>query len=549
MGVFDYLRKLDRRHPRHYSISDMMESDLRKSPRPPGYERRPPALPEGRHRVPELTLENPSDSTLPPHHVFFGGRRIPIHDLRHLFIAGTTGSGKSLQLLILLSSLAREVQDGTNSRLMIVGSKDDAYRMLMGMEIPHVVLNMEDSDSPGWDIASDYDDPPLIEELGRILVPTEESSDPFWQTAARSLVTGIIQSFNLHHGNRWGFHDVFNALMGSFEDIITILRQHPNNRAIVELLEQEEIEKAKFGILLQLNSTLRRLLPFAVHCQKAKRLLSIRRDFLGTESIWLIQPSADRMEVMSPVVQAMFRALSQKLSSLPDDPGRNVFVALDEAQFLGRIPGVDKFVEFTRSKGGRLLLCTQTIEGLFEHYGESGARNILGLFPYKAILRLESKASATWAVECFGSVEVWEKSTNRTRTAYSITEAESYSLQVRSRILDSDVLQLPYAHPQIGVEGFYVIPKAPDRDPYPEITSYRYKTPASVVSSLLPPLLGTVPPIRAKKPNDFLLCGWTNKEWMKFVMPKEGDKELLYKVSMKAHRLVLEELFRVGLFS
>ncbi len=546
MGFFDFLRDLDKRYPNQYSISDMMADDLRGKPRPPGYEPRPLPLPEAHHRLPELIRDH-SYVTLPPHHVFFGGRYIPVSELRHMFIAGTTGSGKSLQLITILSSLAREVEHGTDNHLMIVGSKDDAYRMLTGMGIPHIVLNMEDAASPGWDIAADYDDPLLIEELAKILIPAEKSSDPFWQNAARSLVSGVILSFNLHHGTNWGFHDVFNALMGSFEDIITILRQHPNNRAIVELLEQEEIDRAKFGILLQVNSTLRRLLPFAVHCQKTKYLLSIRRDFLGVESVWLIQPSADRMEAIAPVVQAMFRALTQKLSSLPDSPYRHVFVALDEAQFLGAIPGVDKFVEFTRSKGGRLLLCTQTIEGLCEHYGELGARNLLGLFPYKSILRLESKASAQWAVECFGSVEVWEKSINRTRTSYSVTESHAYSVQVRSRILDSDVLQLPYAHPKTGIEGFYIIPKAPDDDPAPHVTAYRYRTPASVVERLKPPLVKELPPVKAKRKGDFVLKGWTNKEWMKFVMPKEGDRELLYRASVRAHRLVLEELFNLGL--
>ncbi len=547
MGFFDFLRNLDKKYPHHYSISDMMADDLRGNPRPPGYEPRPLPLPEAHHRLPEL-IRDSRNLTLPPHHVFFGGRCIPVSELRHMFIAGTTGSGKSLQLLTLLSSLAREVMPGSDNRMMIVGSKDDAYRMLAGMGIPHIVLNMEDAESPGWDIAADYDDPLLIEELAQILIPLEQSNDPFWQTTARSVVAGLILSFNLHHGSDWGFHDVFNALMGSFEDVVTILRQHPNNRAIVELLEQKEIDKTKFGILLQVNSTLRRLLPFAVHCQKAKYLLSIRRDFLQTESIWLIQPSADRMEAIAPVVQAMFRALMQKLSSLPDHPYRHVFVALDEAQFLGKIPGVDKFVEFTRSKGGRLLLCTQTIEGLCQQYGELGARNLLGLFPYKSILRLESRASAQWAVECFGSVEVWEKSTNRTRTTYSLTESESYSLQVRSRILDSDVLTLPYAHPKTGIEGFYIIPKAPDDDPDPDVTSYRYRTPASVIARLRPPLAKELPPVTAKRRGDFVLKGWTNEEWVKFVMPKEGKSELLYRASIRAHRLVMEELFRMGLF-
>ncbi len=244
----------------------------------------------------------------------------------------------------------------------------------------------------------------------------------------------------------------------------------------------------------------------------------------------------------------MFKALTEKLSAMPDQPHRHTFVALDEAQYLGRIPGVDKFVEFTRSKGGRLFLATQTIEGLCQHYGELGGKNLLGLFPYKSILRLDTAASVEWAIKCFGSVEVWEKAVNRSRSGFSITESESYSLQVRSRLLDSDVSQLPLAYPETGIHAFYSIPKAPDDDPDPEITAYRYNTPGTLVDRLRPKMAESLPMMKSKSHRDFELKPWTKDEWMKFVRPADRNSYEYYVAVARARanllKAFLDELFQ-----
>ncbi len=247
MGFLDWLRQLDKTLPKRYSMTDIAFSDLQGAPRPEGYERRLPKQEVPHHRVPELLRD--IDTSPLPHHVFFGGRWIPFRELRHTFFAGTTGAGKSKQLLILLSALAREVREGSNVRLLIVGSKTDALEMLSGMGVRHVVINLEDPESPGWDIATDYDTPYLVEELSHILIQDEKSNDPFWQNTARSIVSGILLSFNLRHSTKWGFHDVMNAMMGDFADIIQILEQHPNNRAIVSLLTRSEVEKTKLSKL------------------------------------------------------------------------------------------------------------------------------------------------------------------------------------------------------------------------------------------------------------------------------------------------------------
>ena len=538
MEFFDWLRDLGRTVPKRYSMTEILESDLRGNPRPEGYERPSPKEEVSLHRVPELLREMNADPL--PHHVFFGGRWIPFRELRHTFFAGTTGAGKSKQLLILLSALSREVRDGSNVRLLIVGSKTDALEMLSGMGVRHVVINLEDPESPGWDIAADYDTPYLIEELAHIFIPNEKSNDPFWQNTARSIVSGILRSFNLRHGTDWGFHDLMNAMMGDFSDIIQILDQHPNNRAIVGLLTRTEIEKTKLGILMQGLSQLAKLLPFAAHCQKARYQVSIKRDFLRSEDIWLIQPNPENMAAVTPVIHAMFKAVTEKLSGLMDSEERRTFVLLDEAQYLGRIPGVEKFAEFTRSKGGVLILSTQTIDGLYEHYGEYGAPNLLGLFPYKSIMRLDTALSVEWALRCFGSLEVWESGRSRSETALSVSKGESSQWQVRQRLQDSDIRFLPLASRRTGIESLYIVPETPESDPN-RLTAYRYVTPPSLVESLTP--RGASRPVpRTKVSADYILSPWTEDEWMKFVRPDDRESYEYYEAKTRAKRRLIEEI-------
>lgn len=480
-----------------YRISRLIE-DMAQGNTPPAWaeesiKRTPP---QETHRIPEYS---PNELSLyrPPSHggpyYFWGGQWVPLRELKSTLFLGASGTGKSHQVLTMLGQIARAVTPQSNRRMLVVASKRDALELLSALSVPYRVINLNDPSSPGWDVATDYQSYTKLSELASIIVRrSEKASDPFWGNAAQMLIAGIMKSYFYRFGTDWGFHDVVLGAKSDFKDVLSILSHFPGNEGLVAKLGAGDVKKTRSNIELHVLSEIDRLEPFAAHCQAAKSEFSLT-NFLASESVWVIQPDLDERESVNPVVHAFIKRLTDLTSALSEAsseyPPRQVIVFLDEAQFLGKIPGVAEFCEFTRSKGGSLILSSQSIDGLHEVYGDKKTESILGNFPYKTILHMDSKVSVEWSVNLMGQVEVWSRSDSVSSSVRGGSYSESYRWERRQRLLPSDILDLPLASPSSGIHGYYVSGNpavSPEGLNLKGRIAYKFVTPPKVVSSLRP---------------------------------------------------------------
>lgn len=241
--------------------------------------------------------------------------------------------------------------------MLVFAAKEDTLCSLSGLNIPHTVIRLSDADAPGWAIARDYCEIGKAEQLAKLLIPQEDRGEKFWSDGARAIVAGVVRSFVANHGSDWGFDDLFLGVNSGHDSLMRILQAGPGNDGVINTVLKAKQQKTADGFRVQVLTATAELYPFAVHCQKARRMWSIE-DFLSREEIVVVQPDLDAWESIRPVIHAIFARTQELLArrhdsvvKAPNEQGRT-WVFLDEAQFMGKIPGIAGFTAFCRSKGG-----------------------------------------------------------------------------------------------------------------------------------------------------------------------------------------------------
>jgi hypothetical protein len=133
---------------------------------------------------------------------------------QHFAAIGSTGSGKTMLLRLLMQSVIPHIKEGSDSRALIYDAKADILPILdgMGVNAPVWILNPFDERSAAWEIGVDVTAPATAQQIATILIaPGKNESQPFFTDAARALLTGVMISFIKRSPGKWLLSDVIHA--------------------------------------------------------------------------------------------------------------------------------------------------------------------------------------------------------------------------------------------------------------------------------------------------------------------------------------------------
>src|SRR5262249_53998029 len=155
---------------------------------------------------------------------------------------------------------------------------------------------------------------------------------------------------------------------------------------------------------------------------------------------------------LDAINRVLFQRLVELLLAQPEADGVRTYLFLDELRDAGKLDGLGRLLTKGRSKGCAAVLGFQDIEGLRDVYGERAANELVGQCGNKAILRLESPATAEWASQVLGEQEGYDRS--RSETAVGLEKVSgtlSEHLARRPAVLPSEFYCLPRAGPLNGL--------------------------------------------------------------------------------------------------
>ena len=392
----------------------------------------------------------------------------------HTAIVGSTGSGKTVLLKHLMSSvLPAPVQEGSlRFRAVIYDPKRELYPFLEGLGISKqqiIVTHPFDSRSASWNLARDFVEPAQIEELAEMIVPKSDSKssapgNEFFESTSRIIFQDITESLRILRPNNWELRDIVESV-SSLPRLKTILSRTSEGKdswnAYLSPLERDRQDRTALSIHASLMTYARPFRSLAALWNNAEREFSLEQ-WHTSSGILLLGADPSRNRTMQRVNQLLMKRVSQlALSRNEERPVDLTWFFLDEVREAGKLEGLRRLMTEGRSKGIRVVLGFQDIEGLYDLYGEHEAEEMIGLCANRIVLHLDTPKTRKWASEFFGQAEVVQPSkgySDTTGISASSSDSTQWGVGLKDNMLPIEFHNLPLGSLNEGIDFFYAVP-------------------------------------------------------------------------------------------
>lgn len=449
---------------------------------------------------------------------------------QHFLAVGTTGSGKSLVQRKLMKTVIRGIQPETDTRAIILDAKSDmpAFLKHIGTTCPVYTFNPFDARASlphavAWDVASDVTSPARALNLAGALIPGEQGgSNRYFTDAARQVVAGVIESFIRHSPGVWTFSDLVLSLL-SMERTKEILLRDTDGKDVVANFFGDE--RTGYQVFTTIVSRMAYFKSVAALWQRTTDKLSIK-SWLAQESVLLLGVNATARLALDAINEILFRIVVEEIDMQPDSSTRRTWFWIDEARLSGPLLKGEMLPYLAvkgRSRGACLVLAFQDIEGFREAAGPRIAHEIIAQCSHKALLRMESDESATWASRVLGQYETLE--VMRSDPAFlGRGGTRSEHVARKDAVLPSEFYAIPPSEPESGLTGFFLSP---------ESGAIRATLPGARMQSVIPCASTEVEmSFVTRSDADQWLCSWTDNDRKRLELEREDNT-----VSLPATRL------------
>lgn len=383
---------------------------------------------------------------------------------KHLLLIGGTGCGKTNVFYHIIDQLKMKMTP--NDVMIIFDTKGDFFNRFYNKDKDCVIANSKQYDQIAsiWNIykeivADGWEQDALegnINELSwAIFQEAIESnkSQPFFPNAARDLFSAILSYIVRIGKDDLGFKkDYFNnkALkkyldMMDAQSIKNMLETEADLASVLSYIGDGTSGQA-LGVFAELQAVVRKL--FIGTFAKDGRF-SVRNFVREKQGRTLfIEYDLSYGSVLTPIYQLIFDlALKEALGRTRSEG--NVYLICDEFKLLPHLRHIDDAVNFGRSLGVKVCAGLQSIEQLYENYGEARGRNIAAGFSSVFSFKANDIATREFTMGLYGSnvvIEQYKTIDNmikqEKREGNTVEDWDICNLEVGEAIIG-----LPFIHP------------------------------------------------------------------------------------------------------
>ena len=402
--------------------------------------------------------------------VLWGMLRVPYESTtQHFLVAGSTGAGKTVLIHALMRSVLPRIKEDKAFRAFVYDDKLDFVPLARQLELEEYIWSLDPFDDKGfaWDIAADVTTPAEAMQVASVLAPVDPKvPDPYWEQATQDFLSAVLLNFRIVNGDNWSLRDVILSFQSE-----TVLRAVLARDKETESLANFYLSAHSLSdVLAVLSSRLGRYRVPAALYSRAKKKISVRQ-WHTSNAILLVTGRSLFIEATRPINLAIFRMISILLLNKPDEPPlgnaygttQSNWIFLDEIREIGKLEGYHELANKGRSKGVRMVLGFQSIEGMSALHQEDAANEIANICAHRTFLHSDSVKTREWAAQQVGNVVVDETVFNYSYTiskdGWSNTTGHSTQRNVRLAMEASDFdVSLKQATPETGLTALNLIP-------------------------------------------------------------------------------------------
>lgn len=364
-------------------------------------------------------------------------------EMRHFLVTGATGSGKTNLIQGLLLQVEKQRQPA-----VVIDQTGEMISKYYDPSRGDIIFNPFDARGSAWDFWQDCSNEIELERFSKILMgfsrkSSSTHSDPFWENAATSVFNGCIEFLRKQKND-----DV--ATTASMKEIVDLvcnadigyLKNILQNTEAGRYLGKDSKQTAE-SIISVLTASAKPLKFLVNDSQEEgvnqRKSFSIKQyfeDLKNGSSSWLfLATKPSNRSLTLPLIACMSELALSQLMEIGISKDRRIWVVLDEIASLGKLPALSPLMAEGRKYGACVVAGMQSLNQIYEHYGQYSGSSIFGQFGTSFFFRNNEPAIAKMVSTMCGSETITRQQKNTSFGANEYRDGVSYNEQQQKKLL------------------------------------------------------------------------------------------------------------------
>ncbi|NRB11302.1 MAG: type IV secretion system DNA-binding domain-containing protein [Rickettsiaceae bacterium] len=388
-------------------------------------------------------------------------------ETQHILVTGATGSGKTNLIHNLLPQI-----EAKRHPVIVMDQTGEMISKYYDPKRGDIIFNPFDSRSKSWDFWADCGQAEEQKKFAKILMSFNRKqsgggADKFWELAGTDVLTSILEYANI---NNLAIEDV--AFMACYAGVSDLKNKLKMSKAAPHLSEDSKQTAASVVSVMATGAEpltyLRRSSPNGSFSLK-EHFANIDK---GSDAWLFLATKPSSRELTLPLLSCITELALSRLVDSGINRNRRVWTVLDELPALGRLPALSFLMSEGRKYGASVIAGMQSINQLFENYGERAGSTIFGQFATCFFFKVTEPAISKMITSRCGTETLVRNQKNTSFGANSLRDGVSYSehLQRKNLVEANDIAQL-----SVG-ECFVLLPE-------PEVAVSKIKAPEAKIEN------------------------------------------------------------------
>jgi len=372
----------------------------------------------------------------------------------HLLLVGATGTGKTNTIFHIIEQLKNEMTE--KDVMLVFDSKFDFNIFHQSNDLIISNCYRDEITRADWnvfmDIVADGWDKSLIdlnsEEISNIIFSEsiKESSQPFFPKAARDIFSAILKGMTYLgiDDNEYRIKYLNNEALKKYlaninsKRLRAFLEKVPELSGVLKYVGDGSSDQA-LGVFAELQSVTSKLF---VKCFGRNGRFSVRKmeKQRGGKTLFIeYDPSCGSS--FQPIYRVLVDLFIKEALSPEKNKGK-VYIICDELKMVPHLDHFENALNFGRSLGITVIAGIQSMEQLYEVYGEYGGRNIATGFQNTMIFRTNNAATREYARDIHGRnylliqyLDSFQKPADAVREGFCVEDWDIISLKKGEAII------------------------------------------------------------------------------------------------------------------
>ena len=361
-------------------------------------------------------------------------------ETKHILITGATGTGKTNLFHTILPQIRSK-----NQPALIIDQTGEMINRYYDPARGDAIFNPFDTRSYAWDFFEEIAELPRLNSLASSIFCNSKVPDMMWNNASKQVFIDcatviknapkptiaklyeLIAHMPLKDASQKLQGYASSALLSPAGDR-TAMSIRSNTISFINWLEylpeacSDKDNKNKF--------TIKDWIPDTINANEAH---SHHRDISGR---WLfISSRPEERALMKPLQSILLDLVCLSIQKLEPDRTRRFWIIADELASLKKLDILPQSLSELRKYGGCIMTALQSLNQLYEIYGQNNASTMFGQFATKFMFRTSESLIAKMISDMFGSALYREQQQNTSYGAHEHRDGISYTEQEKRKAL------------------------------------------------------------------------------------------------------------------